>query len=248
MPDQELETDPIDDVVDELEAGETPETDEVPDQDSEADAELRELFAQQFPGLPFDELSTKAMLTLALKKATAKTDGGESEDSATQRPARQPVASFDTEATRKSLEAAFLEGDAAAATKAIDEYLRTHVQAVMDIALSQDERIEALTRPRQLKAAMPQVRGATEADLQRADDLLNSKEAATPQAALKVAVYEWEHAPRRSASQSARRKAAALSANAHGRGEAPRGVTVSQIPQTAEEMKAFMEREAAAGV
>lgn len=173
-----------------------------------------------------------------------------------------PVAelpTIDAQAQQAALEKAFEEQDASALVKVFAEqraYVEELGRLVHGSLKDQDQVIGALGQevrmPKQMREALPNVRGANEADMVAAMKLMATGDVKSPEAALKVATFNRQSElaaatePRVSASEAARHKAQGLAASRLAGGSVRGSQPARQpIPLTEEQLAAAMEAEAA---
>ena len=99
-----------------------------------------------------------------------------------------------------------------------------------------------------MTAAIRQVSGSTDADVELARTIRQDGEAGSWRAAIELAMFRRQSQPKRNANDDAHRKRRAVAADAAAKGGDPNGRPIQRFPQTPEEERAFMERDAQAGI
>jgi len=235
------------------------------------DTETRDLWNQVAPDLAdsVGELSPEARERLLLKRLSAsaaskaaKADDSKESSATDGTQSHQPTIDapvLDPGAMKAAIAKAMEEGDSAGLADMFEKVVNYNA-ALGQLVLGAigesntklnrfESSLSELTVPAQLRALVPTVRGANDSDIARAKEVLGSGEATTPQAALKLAVFEREAdeaRPAKSASEAARKKAAALRASSFGKGGSSAGQPALQrVPRTEAEWAAMMAKEAA---
>ena len=182
---------------------------------------------------------------------TAGTDAGA--------PPVPELPTIDAQAQQAAIESAMENGDGVALAKVFADqraYVEELGRLVHGSLRDQDQAIGALGQevrmPTEMREALPNVRGANEADLKAAMKLLTSGEVKSPEVALKVATFNRQselaaaEEPRVSASEAARRKAQGLAASRLAGGSVRGSQPARQrIPVTQQQHAEDMRREEA---
>ena len=216
-------------------AGEEQPQEEIPQEPSELEA----LWNDALPELAGsrDSLTPEARDKLLLKRLAAlsqsrPTTGDQAEGPSptagteAEAPLVAELPTIDAQAQQAAIESAMENGDGVALAKVFTEqraYVEGLGRLVHGSLKDQDEAIGALgtevRMPGQMREALPNVRGASEADMLAAMKLLASGEVKSPEVALKVATFNRQSElaaatePTASASEAARRKAKGLAAS-----------------------------------
>ena len=244
------------------EPGDAPEGAEQPPED-----ESRKLWQEHLPELAdsYDELSPEAREKLLLNRLAATTASGPStgeESGKPESPAGEPEAR--TPSTVQIPELGLDDFESSLAEELQDraaaQLIRRKIQILADFVQGMgglvvrtlddqkgtlagfEKQLSGVTRPNSVREAIKAVPGATEADAASAVQLLESGEATSPEAAVKLAVFnrraEVEKAtPRGKASDEARRKAAALAAARRGGSSRRPGERAQRIPQGQDQLR-----------
>lgn len=269
MPDQEEVIEP--ETQEEVPAVETPEGelpgDQPPAEDGDVDQpnplalqwdaivpELEGQYDNIDPGVREQLLLNRLTETTAPKPTDAGAPNGQPGNVEPTAPI-PPIVEVPAEVIRSAdakLAQAFADGDAQAFTAATNEknqammdYMTRMGQLVGMALFEQQKEVRNvrsdLDLPEQLAEALPKVRGATAGDIGVAKAILRQRGATTPEAALKLAVYQRLTANPRTPSEQARRTASAINAN---RGATVRGgPTEMRIPTTAAGYAEMLRRE-----
>lgn len=166
-------------------------------------------------------------------------------------PSVAELPTIDAQAQQAAITEAFENQDPAALAKAFTEqrvYVEELARLVHGSLKDQDGAIDALGRtvrmPNEMREALPNVRGANEADLTAAMKLLDSGEVTTAEVALKVATFNRQselaaaEQPQPTASEAARQKAKGLAASRLAGGSVRGSEPVRHLIPTTEKMVA----------
>jgi len=208
MPDEMTQdVEQADEQIPDNEENEAPETPETEADNGPSDSELK--WDETVPDMKgmYSELSPEARERILRERLAASStqqtspDDTEGEESTAGEPSVPELPELDRFATLSSLKTAVEDGDGESAYKALDQWMEWDsalMQTVAQAMRQQDEQIEALrselNAPRKMTQALrdPAVRqaGATDADVDRARELMESGEVASEKAALRLAAYE----------------------------------------------------------
>ena len=134
----------------------------------------------------------------------------------------------------------YVHGVAARVIEALGEYDKRFTEY--------EGKLSSFEQPRKFQSALPNVRGAVEADIAKAQQIYASGEAKTELAALKLAVYERQAELDKAkgakpASEDARRRAQAIAASDHTGSSRKGGVPEYRIPTTVNDLADLMRAE-----
>lgn len=247
-----------------------PETDETPETDEAADKlwdetlpELAGTRGQLTPDARERLLAKRLAAQLQSKPTTGADATGPAPTEAADAGAL-PVAeipAIDAKAQREAIGKAFEDGDSGALADILDQH-RAYVDGMGKLVYQavQEQKtaigdlgtgLKELRIPTQLKAALPNVKEATDADLVAASELLASGEVKKPETALKVAAFNRQSelaaakGPKASASEEAKRKAAGIAASRVGAASSRAGEVVRQrIPTSQQDMEDLLQADA----
>jgi len=230
----------------------------------------RELFNQVMPEFAeeYESLSPDAKVRLLAQRAiglTAHKPDGAPDPTTPQgqvgrgsrradRPPVPEVKPLDVAATAKGITAAFAEGNSELAEARLVDALTYNKgigELVIDALNRYEEKFDAMEaeyiRPAKFQAALPKVKGATNGDIVAARKLFETGEATTPEAALKMAVYERMAAtnekPRGTPNPEAIRKGKAIAAAAAGKAGKVGGARAIRYPATEQDLRELLEAE-----
>lgn len=234
--------------------------------------EDRKLWESGMPDLPYDDIDPEARTRVLLKRLVAQaakpsaepTDAEgvvEAGEARSQRPVLK-VPAIDSKALLAEVKRAVEEGDALGLTTLIQQHLEytDGIGAmVADLLEGHEGRVKAVEKglkdlsvPMQLRVVLPNVAGAVEADIPAARKLMESGEVKTAQTALKLAALDRQAEieasatpkPKRSASEKAKIKAAAIQASKEGR-PSPQmgGPALPKIPRNAAEIAELLKQD-----
>lgn len=260
MPDEDTATNPEPETQPDTQP--EPATEPEPEVAETESVDDRKLWESVVLDLPYDDIDSEARTRVLLKrlaaqaaKPSAEPTGAEGTVQAGEARSQPPVPkvpTIDHKGLLAEAKRAIEEGDALGLTTLLQQHLdyTDGIGAmVADLLEKHEGRVGAVERglkdlsvPMQLRVVLPNVAGAVEADIAPARKLMESGEVKTAQTALKLAALDRKAEieasakpkPKRSASEEAKRKAAAIQASKEGR-PSPQmgGPALPKIPRNA---------------
>jgi hypothetical protein len=245
------ETTPTEEVQPEVEAEQKNETDAPATPER---SPLADLFEQTFEGVKYETLTPEQRE--AMYQYLIKTQAGQA-DTSSETPVSEKLASENMERfatlTVDQIDAAVTKAEGDGDFSLLRDVLRTVYGTVQELpgwfngALSSlGGTVSDLQMDREMTAAIRKVPDATDADVEMARRIHKDKEAGSLVAALQLAVFRRSQSqPKRQADPERKRKAVA--ADDAARGSDPTGRPMSRFPQTQEEWRDLMMRQAREG-